>query len=119
MQPPIKCISEVANAHSSKIIVFGPRDSTSEWTDAGGRLEFIEWLDKHCLPWTPVTWPRSDTFEPRYRGHIFVDVTYNPQLPQFKAICSFVEGPSEEETRWSDGCFCVYPRGWPSKWAGQ
>lgn len=57
------------------------------------RTEIIKWMDNEKIKWCPCNYIASDLFFTSYRGHIYIDVVFSADDPDYQKVIGFLENP--------------------------
>lgn len=88
----------------------GPSSSESDifnffdWKKSKIRGALISWLDDHQIEWSPCGDIALTNMS--YRGHIYLDVPYDTNLPIYKVLIEYLEFP-DGTMRFPDATLCV------------
>ena len=76
-------ISEPATLTTSRV----------HWRELPIRQTLIDWLDSNQIEWDLCGPIASVNGMPGYRGQIYIDVPFDPSLPQCQLVLNFLEYP--------------------------
>jgi hypothetical protein len=67
--------------------------SCVHWRELPIRQTLIDWLDSNQIDWDLCGPIASVNGMPGYRGQIYIDVPFDPNLPECQSVLSFLEYP--------------------------
>lgn len=81
-------------------------DTGYDWQASQTRGDLIAWLDAKGIGWRPCGHVADTRMMVSYCGQIYIDLPYEPALPQYLALSDYLELP-DGTMRFAEATFCL------------
>lgn len=64
-----------------------------QYEDDATRAAVLAWFDAHEVPWSECGPFANPNLMAPYLGQVYIDVPYDDTLPEYRALCTYLEHP--------------------------
>lgn len=84
-------------------------DPLPDWENDPARQRILQWLDAEGIPFQECfgVWSEGLITAP-YNGTVYIDIPYDPALPEYRKLSDFLEDDDQGKTKWTGVVFCAY-----------